>query len=60
MPVPQDEGVCVYCRKRPVDPDWRPFCSKRCKTLDLAHWADGTYRVADEPAGEPETETSDG
>lgn len=28
---------------------WRPFCSERCKLQDLAHWADGTYRVASEP-----------
>ena len=24
---------------------FRPFCSERCKLLDLARWADGTYRV---------------
>ena len=41
--------VCVYCRKRPVDPKWRPFCSERCKLFDLAHWADGQYRVPGEP-----------
>jgi endogenous inhibitor of DNA gyrase (YacG/DUF329 family) len=48
--------VCVFCRRRPVDPGWRPFCSERCKTLDLARWADGTYRVP----GEPVTEEADG
>ena len=37
--------MCVFCRKQPVDPAWRPFCSKRCKVQDLARWADGTYRV---------------
>lgn len=41
--------VCVYCRKRPVDPTWRPFCSERCKLLDLAAWAEGRYRVAGDP-----------
>ena len=44
MPQP----VCVFCRKRPVDPDWRPFCSERCKLQDLARWAGGDYRVAGE------------
>jgi uncharacterized protein len=39
----------VLCRRRPVDPEWRPFCSERCKLQDLAHWADGTYRAAAEP-----------
>ena len=41
--------VCVHCRRRPVDPAWRPFCSERCKLLDLAKWADGDYRVPGEP-----------
>lgn len=42
------EPLCVYCRKRPPDPRWRPFCSERCKLFDLADWADGTYRVPGE------------
>ena len=46
-------AVCVYCRVRPVDPDWRPFCGERCKLLDLARWADGSYRVADAASNEP-------
>ena len=37
--------LCVFCRRHPVDPRWRPFCSERCKLQDLARWADGTYRV---------------
>jgi endogenous inhibitor of DNA gyrase (YacG/DUF329 family) len=28
-----------------VHPDWQPFCSERCKLLDLSHWLDGDYRV---------------
>jgi len=24
---------------------WRPFCSERCKTLDLGAWAAEAYRV---------------
>ena len=43
-----DPAPCVYCRKRPIDPAWRPFCSERCKLLDLAQWAEGTYRVPGE------------
>jgi endogenous inhibitor of DNA gyrase (YacG/DUF329 family) len=38
--------VCVFCRKHPVDPRWRPFCSERCKLQDLAKWAEGSYRVS--------------
>ena len=28
---------------------FRPFCSERCKLLDLARWVDGEYRIAGEP-----------
>lgn len=28
----------------PANP-WRPFCSERCKTIDLGAWADESYRV---------------
>jgi len=41
--------VCVYCRRHPVEAAYRPFCSKRCKLLDLTHWVDGDYRIAGEP-----------
>ncbi len=44
-----DAPVCAYCRRLPVDPAWRPFCSERCKLLDLANWIDGSYRVPGEP-----------
>lgn len=46
---------CPACRK-PVsweDAPYRPFCSERCRLLDLGRWADGTYRVAGASA-EPE------
>jgi uncharacterized protein len=46
---------CVFCRKQPVDPAWRPFCSERCKLLDLARWIAGDYRVpAESEAPEPD------
>lgn len=25
---------------------YRPFCSERCKNMDLADWADGKYGIA--------------
>ena len=37
--------LCAYCRRRPVDAKWRPFCSERCKMADLGHWISGDYRV---------------
>ncbi len=27
-----------------------PFCSERCRTIDLGNWVDERYRVAAEPA----------
>jgi uncharacterized protein len=38
--------LCVLCRMRPVDEQWRPFCSERCRNEDLARWAEGRYSVA--------------
>jgi endogenous inhibitor of DNA gyrase (YacG/DUF329 family) len=29
---------------------FRPFCSERCKLMDLGAWANEQYRVAGEPA----------
>ncbi len=42
-------GSRVYCREKPVEPETRPFCSKRCRLLDLGRWIDGDYRVAGDP-----------
>ncbi|MEY8876597.1 MAG: DNA gyrase inhibitor YacG [Leptothrix sp. (in: b-proteobacteria)] len=37
------------CRFHPSNP-WRPFCSARCKGVDLGAWASEGYRV---PAAPP-------
>jgi endogenous inhibitor of DNA gyrase (YacG/DUF329 family) len=39
--------LCPYCKKNPSAPAplW-PFCSARCKTNDLGHWAKEDYRIA--------------
>jgi len=40
---------------------WRPFCSERCKLIDLGQWATEKYRVPVEPApDELETPDEDG
>lgn len=44
------QPVCVYCRERAAAPAWLPFCSERCKLLDLRNWVDGRYRVPGEDA----------
>ena len=30
-----------------LDNPFRPFCSERCRLIDLGAWADESYRVAD-------------
>ncbi len=40
---------CVLCHVLSVDTRWRPFCSERCRNVDLAKWIDGAYRVAPDP-----------
>ena len=44
-----DGPACAYCRQRPEQARWRPFCSERCKMADLGRWLRGDYRLAGEP-----------
>ncbi|HEY5209352.1 MAG TPA: DNA gyrase inhibitor YacG [Stellaceae bacterium] len=43
-PPPAAAKPCPVCRK-PAQPRFRPFCSARCQTIDLARWIGGNYRV---------------
>lgn len=38
---------------------WRPFCSERCRMIDLGGWASESYRVPDNSPVKPEDETQD-
>jgi endogenous inhibitor of DNA gyrase (YacG/DUF329 family) len=51
MPV---RWKCPIC-KQPTEPlsKWFPFCSDRCRVLDLANWADEKY-VISRPASSEE------
>ena len=55
---------CPACRKPvPADPGERPedypFCSRRCRLVDLHHWLEGSYRIpAENPAVPPSPEES--
>lgn len=42
-------AVCPVCGK-PVVPAFRPFCSDRCRMVDLNRWLSEAYRI---PASEP-------
>lgn len=43
---------CPTCKKEvlmtPAFPE-RPFCSRRCKLIDLGEWASEGHRIAGEP-----------
>ena len=53
-PVCNTEQVveCPICQEKAAwnDNPFRPFCSKRCKTQDLANWADGSYAIPTDPS----------
>ncbi len=35
---------CPICRK-PAQPEYRPFCSRRCADVDLARWLRADYTI---------------
>jgi endogenous inhibitor of DNA gyrase (YacG/DUF329 family) len=40
---------CPTCHREEDVPDkfpWRPFCSRRCKIIDLGNWLDEVYKVS--------------
>jgi endogenous inhibitor of DNA gyrase (YacG/DUF329 family) len=55
MPSPRIVA-CPQCG-RPVEwaatSRFRPFCSARCRTIDLGAWASESYRVPAEDGDEP-------
>jgi endogenous inhibitor of DNA gyrase (YacG/DUF329 family) len=56
----QGRALCVYCRRQPVEPRWRPFCSNRCRLQDLSTWLDGGYRIAGEAISPEHSDVDDG
>lgn len=53
--TPRQATPCSICGK-PVDPSYRPFCSRRCADLDLHRWLNGAYVIA----GESDPDETDG
>ena len=41
--------ACPRCRQRGpwLDAKWKPFCSERCRMVDLGHWFEGNYRISE-------------
>jgi hypothetical protein len=45
VPCPACGAKSVF---EPWNP-WRPFCSERCRALDLGAWASESYRIPAQP-----------
>jgi endogenous inhibitor of DNA gyrase (YacG/DUF329 family) len=41
VPCPRCGAQAPYAPENP----WRPFCSERCRVIDLGNWASEAYRV---------------
>ena len=49
--------TCPTCRKTVAWSEaeaYRPFCSERCKLIDLGEWASGSYAIPVEPERDAE------
>ena len=55
---PVKTATCPTCGKRApysLENPYRPFCSERCKLIDLGQWATENYRIpVDENSSLPE------
>ncbi len=48
MPITKKDITCPTCNKKNTwrdDNPSRPFCSERCKLIDLGEWADEKHRI---------------
>ena len=41
VPCPHCGGPALFAPEN----KWRPFCSERCKMIDLGAWANESYRI---------------
>ncbi len=51
---------CPTCKKE-VEPGgpYAPFCSDRCRLIDLGNWASGKYRIPAPAESAPNDENED-
>lgn len=47
--------LCPICKK-PTVKIFRPFCSDRCKKIDLSRWLSGVYAIPSEEDSKDEEE----
>jgi uncharacterized protein len=58
-PAPRRPPRCPICG-RPRVAEYRPFCSARCRDVDLGRWFGEAYRVPAVEPGYQEDEDGDG
>ena len=62
-PAKQRKVRCPQCGGESLwsaDNKFRPFCSERCKLIDLGAWASESYRVPVQEGDDPLAETPPG
>jgi endogenous inhibitor of DNA gyrase (YacG/DUF329 family) len=57
----QTKIKCPICRKETAweNNPFKPFCSERCKLIDLGKWASEEYRVPGERKDIPDADDSE-
>ncbi|MFZ2854924.1 MAG: DNA gyrase inhibitor YacG [Rhodocyclaceae bacterium] len=56
METPVRKVCCPHCGGESpwsAANKWRPFCSERCKMIDLGAWASESYRVPVQESADP-------
>jgi len=53
------EVTCPHCKKKfnYYSSDFRPFCSEKCRLIDLGQWLNESYTVPVEKLTEEESQT---
>jgi endogenous inhibitor of DNA gyrase (YacG/DUF329 family) len=62
MTTKTDNIACPTCQKTGTwtsDNSFKPFCSYRCKLIDLGEWAEGNHKIPGDPVDIPTQEDDD-
>ena len=58
----KSQNKCPHCGKRAsftTENDWRPFCSERCRLIDLGEWIEGKNRIPTDEFAESDVSNDD-
>lgn len=52
---------CPHCKKESVwqDNPYRPFCSERCRIMDLGAWANEDYKLTTQDSPSSQSDEQD-